>query len=202
MPKVSDEHKAAMRERIQQAALSCMLRQGFSNVSMSDIISEAGLSAGAVYLYYKNKEALLVDVAHMVMGERMSALASLEEGRPIVAPSVAIAALMAELPKYPMFPELIIEVWSEAGRPGALHDIAQSIFEEITLNIFGYLSSYFHDAKVVDSEEKAQVLAEQVVPSFLGLVQGYALQYSILGPEVGAKYVESSKLLLERFERP
>ena len=55
MPRVSDEHLAARRQQILDAARACFLRNGFHATSMQDVIGEAGLSVGAVYRYFKSK---------------------------------------------------------------------------------------------------------------------------------------------------
>ncbi|WP_420896890.1 TetR/AcrR family transcriptional regulator [Brevibacterium aurantiacum] len=52
-----------MRTRIQDAALTCFSRKGFAGASMADIIREADLSAGAVYVYYSSKAELTLDAA-------------------------------------------------------------------------------------------------------------------------------------------
>lgn len=60
MPKVSEEHAAARREQILSAAQRCFSRKGFHATSMNDVFAEAGLSAGAVYSYFKSKDEIIV----------------------------------------------------------------------------------------------------------------------------------------------
>jgi AcrR family transcriptional regulator len=60
VPKVSEEHAAARREQILSAAQRCFARKGFHNASMNDVFAEAGLSAGAVYSYFKSKDEIIV----------------------------------------------------------------------------------------------------------------------------------------------
>lgn len=63
MPKVSEEHAAARREQILSAAQRCFARKGFHPTSMNDVFAEAGLSAGAVYSYFKSKDEIIVAMA-------------------------------------------------------------------------------------------------------------------------------------------
>ena len=63
MPKVSEEHAAARREQILSAAQRCFARKGFHATSMNDVFAEAGLSAGAVYSYFKSKDDIIVAMA-------------------------------------------------------------------------------------------------------------------------------------------
>ncbi|WP_347110992.1 TetR/AcrR family transcriptional regulator [Paenarthrobacter sp. S56] len=131
MPKVSEQHKVAMRERIQHAALACVAEKGFSNVSMGDIIAEAGLSAGAVYVYYRGKEELIVDVGRRVFAERMAALEGLGGQESVPPPEQAIVALMTGLLQMDFFPGVAVQVWGEAVRNDRLGEVARSILVQI-----------------------------------------------------------------------
>jgi AcrR family transcriptional regulator len=59
LPKLSDEKQQERRLHILDAAEVCFARRGFHRTTMNDICREAGVSAGAVYLYFKSKEALI-----------------------------------------------------------------------------------------------------------------------------------------------
>ena len=63
MPKVTEAHRESRREQILIAAWKCFSRKGFHSTSMADVIKEAGLSAGAVYLYFRSKDEIIVAVA-------------------------------------------------------------------------------------------------------------------------------------------
>ena len=79
MPKVSAEHKEQVRQRLMQAARDVVLRDGHEGATTRAILSEAGLSAGALYTYFDSKEALFeataeADVAKGLAQYAMSAL--------------------------------------------------------------------------------------------------------------------------------
>jgi AcrR family transcriptional regulator len=63
MPKVSEQHAAARRRQIVEAANRCFARQGFHRTTMQDIFREAELSPGAVYTYFFGKEDLIRAIA-------------------------------------------------------------------------------------------------------------------------------------------
>ena len=46
------------KERITRAAMDVFLRKGYAKASIREIARSAGLSVGAVYLYFRNKEEL------------------------------------------------------------------------------------------------------------------------------------------------
>lgn len=59
MPKLSDEKQQERRAHVLDAAEACFARKGFHLTTMSDICREARVSAGALYLYFASKEALI-----------------------------------------------------------------------------------------------------------------------------------------------
>ena len=59
MPKVTEEYLDTRRQQIIAAAYRCFSRKGFHQATMRDIYAEAGLSAGAIYHYFKSKEEII-----------------------------------------------------------------------------------------------------------------------------------------------
>ncbi len=55
-PKVTEEHKEQRRLEILKAAEEVFKRKGYEPTSMQDIIEEARMSRGGVYLYFSGKE--------------------------------------------------------------------------------------------------------------------------------------------------
>jgi AcrR family transcriptional regulator len=63
MPRVSEAHLERRRQQILDAARVCFIRKGFYETSMQDVFREAGLSAGAVYRYFKSKDEIVRAIA-------------------------------------------------------------------------------------------------------------------------------------------
>ncbi len=63
MPRVSDEHKARRREEILGGAQRCFARYGYEGATVARLEEECGLSRGAIFNYFPNKEALFVETA-------------------------------------------------------------------------------------------------------------------------------------------
>ncbi|EAE9957997.1 TetR/AcrR family transcriptional regulator, partial [Listeria monocytogenes] len=55
-----------------QAALSLFGKQGFSDVSIKDIASLAGVSKVSIYNYFGNKEALVAECAKIIMQDTIT----------------------------------------------------------------------------------------------------------------------------------
>lgn len=73
MPKVSPDHLDARRNHILESATRCIARKGLGNTTMSDILAEAGLSAGAVYHYFSGKHDILQAVLARYVAETRAA---------------------------------------------------------------------------------------------------------------------------------
>lgn len=56
---LTPNERADKREIIMDAADTCFNRLGVSRTQLSDIGREAGISAGTIYLYFANRDALV-----------------------------------------------------------------------------------------------------------------------------------------------
>jgi len=77
MPKLKPDVQRARREHILDAALRCFARTGFHRTSIHDICNEAGISPGAVYVYFDSKEALIAGLSERDRAEFADRLAML-----------------------------------------------------------------------------------------------------------------------------
>lgn len=58
-PKMPDEYFELRRQQILMAAWKCFSEKGFHETTMRDISKSLGLSTGAVYRYFRGKDAIL-----------------------------------------------------------------------------------------------------------------------------------------------
>ena len=63
MPRLKPHVQRQRREHILEAAERCFARAGFHRTTMQDICKEAGVSPGALYIYFDSKEALIAGIA-------------------------------------------------------------------------------------------------------------------------------------------
>ena len=63
MPKISQDQRDARRQQILDAAVRCFSRDGFHNTTTADIVRESGVSQGTLYLYFANKDDIVVALA-------------------------------------------------------------------------------------------------------------------------------------------
>lgn len=91
MPKVTAEHVEARRTQIICAAYKCFGEKGFHKTTIREICREAGLSAGAVYGYFKSKLDILLALEEM--GQRQTR-GLLEDSDPGGAAPRALEAML------------------------------------------------------------------------------------------------------------
>lgn len=180
MPKVTEEHRSEMRRRIQDAALACFARKGFAGASMADIVKEAGLSAGAVYVYYVSKADLMIDVARRVMEPRLAVLETAKAGEEVTPPSAVFIELLDSLLIDNPFLSVMVQVWGESSYDGEFADFASGVFESLIEEFTAYLTSYLQERRGLDAES-AWARASVMVPGLLAMIQGAVVQTTVFG---------------------
>jgi AcrR family transcriptional regulator len=174
MPRVSDDHLAARRRQIIEAARRAFLRDGFHNTSMQDVIAEAGLSVGAVYRYFKSKNDIITEIAEEVVGGAAAMFESLAERDPPLAPidayERALEYVDTQIGADGAF-RLALPVWAEALRDPALGAFVSRKYAQMR----------GHFAVLAARAQAAGKLAPDADPEavgavLFGLIPGYALQ--------------------------
>lgn len=72
----SDQHRLEKRDRIIDAAVHVFADKGYRAARVSDIARRAGVADGTIYLYFKNKEDLLL----VIFEEKMDVLLGMLQG--------------------------------------------------------------------------------------------------------------------------
>lgn len=90
MPKLSDIQQEERRARILDAAELCFARAGFHRTTMQDICKEAGVSPGALYIWFSSKEALIAGIAARNRDEVLASFAMLAQAEDFVAGMAAV----------------------------------------------------------------------------------------------------------------
>jgi len=84
MPKISEEQRAAARQRLIDATVAVAERDGVDGLTTRAIVAEAGVSAGMFYGHFPSKEALLAAVVDHKTDELTTLVhAELELGAPM-----------------------------------------------------------------------------------------------------------------------
>jgi AcrR family transcriptional regulator len=179
MPKVTEQHREARRGQIVDAALRCFAARGFQRTSMADIIAESGLSAGAIYGHFAGKQQIALAVAERVLGNRMTEFGERLASGELPAPTSMLRMMMEGLRGDVHDTGLLVQLWGEGVTDADMSGIIGPIFVRVRAIIGAYLADWAVQHRGME-REAATVWADEVMPVFLGMGQGYIIQSALL----------------------
>jgi AcrR family transcriptional regulator len=195
MPKVSEAHRAARREQILDAAIRCVGREGFHRTTMAHVIAESGLSAGAVYGYFKGKPDLIKAIVARSLGGFAELLGEVATGPGPVSPASALRALLLEVERLSeesdgAFAKVVIHAWSEAARDADVLDI-------VGANLDRFHAAWVEVLRRADADGnlRGPGSPDSMARVLIGLLPGFVLQGLLLGKVDGASYVDGFESL-------
>ncbi|GHJ56740.1 hypothetical protein Nm8I071_60470 [Nonomuraea sp. TT08I-71] len=200
VPRVSEQHLAARRQQILDAARRCFVRDGFHNTSMQDVIREAGLSVGAVYRYFPSKNDLITAIAQAVIGTADATFADLATADPPL-PLTGVLERALTFVDTQLGPDgvlpLALQVWSEAQRDPVLAEFVGATYTRLRGH-FVAAAARARDA----GELPADADPEAVGTALFGLVPGYFTQRILTGSPDRATYLTGVRALLQPTTHP
>lgn len=136
MPRVTEEYRTARRNEIIVAAGNLFAHNGFHSTSMADVIAATGLSAGAVYRYFRSKDELIGAVAETVLQTADEIFARLLENGAVPSPAEAVTTIIRNVLSGVLIsgidmPRMALQVWAEAARKPDLKDRANEAFTRL-----------------------------------------------------------------------
>ncbi|KOX20839.1 TetR/AcrR family transcriptional regulator [Nocardiopsis sp. NRRL B-16309] len=172
MPRVTDAYLTERREHILTSAAACFAREGFHRTSMRDVITEAGLSPGAVYHYFRGKHDIIAAIsldAVTAVGEAVRA--SVGRGQTLPDLVAGLPAAIEALDRADDRTRLAVQAWGEALREPvlgeALHEGVEVVLTALRERV---------DLARAAGEVSADVDSPAVARVVLGIVQGFILQ--------------------------
>lgn len=117
MPRVSQSYLDARRRQIMDAAITCFARHGFDQATMQDIVAETGLSAGAIYRYFRSKEDIVAAIAAEHHAAEAATLAEWHGGNDVAeALRQLVGVSLGRLadPAEQRWRRVTVQVWGEA----------------------------------------------------------------------------------------
>lgn len=202
MPRVSEQHKAARREQILAAAMRCVAEEGFHKTTMAHVITASGLSAGAVYGYFRGKDEIIAALAHHALGVVGHALdeALAGERTPSLAELLGHLARTAEaqveLTGVDMS-KVVVAAWAEAVRDEGVRTVAAPLVAGIRQRIGGVVAALQAEGRW-DPGADPQAVAQAAI----GLVPGFILQRLIIRDVDAGSYAAAVGELLRGQREP
>jgi AcrR family transcriptional regulator len=175
MPKVTLQYQEARKNQIIQAAIECFLRKGFHRTSMQDIVSESGLSPGAIYLYFKSKEEIIktiADIRHSREKEIISDVIRLHKADKSMDHLVETFFYALFDPSIKKERILGVQLWGEALSNSAVYDIVRQGIDA-PLEVLTKLVIEYQEQKLLPVELSPELIARVILAQF----QGFVLQF-------------------------
>jgi len=181
MPKVTLEHRTARHDQIVEAARRCAMDQGFHKTTMADVIRESGLSAGAVYGYFKSKDEIVSAIADQALSTVDELFEGILATKEPLSPLTALTATLEHIVQIAERPggditRVALQAWAEAMHNDAIAGIAREKYTHLRSKFIEVARRGQADGTVdpdVDPDHVGQVM--------FALVPGFLLQRLILG---------------------
>jgi AcrR family transcriptional regulator len=170
MPKVTLEHRTARHDQIVSAARRCAMEQGFHKTTMADVIRESGLSAGAVYGYFKSKEEIVAAIAEDALGTVDELFENLLASEQPLTPLAALEATIEHVVKVAQSPpgdvtRVAVQAWAEALRNDSIREVAKGKYCQLRNHFVVIARRAQADGTLdpdVDPEHVAQVMFSMI----------------------------------------
>ncbi|WP_437308784.1 TetR/AcrR family transcriptional regulator [Sorangium sp. So ce388] len=178
MARVSQDHLDARRQQILAAARRCFVRNGFHATSMQDVLSEAELSAGGVYRYFRSKDDIIAAIADDTLAEVQNAFDAAFDAEPPPPLEEALGRVFASLERLEAtqdLAKLAVQVWGEAQRSPSLSARARDTFSSVQRMLVGLVAAYQASGLVT-----SDIPAEHMARVLSGLLFGFLVQHALL----------------------
>ena len=174
MPRISAEREEATRQRILKAAFRVFIEKGFHRASIDDVVAACGLSVGAIYNYFPNKEELIRASIDDAGREETSAL---------LADTQAVGSIWDRMERamggwwrgtveIPGGPAFLADAWGEASRRPLIRDLMARRFERSVM-----FSTVILRESVNRGELPAELDVDGLARMFAALLDGMVLEY-------------------------
>jgi AcrR family transcriptional regulator len=188
MPKISDEKRNARRLQILEAAWRCFEREGLHATTMDDIVRTSGLSAGAVYSYFKNKDELILAALTTSLGGLRERLLPVIGARPAPAPTVLIAAILAEIVAFTEregfdLKRIALLGWSESQRNETLRATMGGFYRAFRDQLTE-VAAVWRSERLLAAEADCGLVAKALLALILGFVVEAAVIRDVTPDEI------------------
>jgi AcrR family transcriptional regulator len=177
VPRISAETREARRQHLLSAAVRCVAREGFHQTTMAHVIAESGMSAGAVYGYFKGKHELIRAIADSVLGDLTGRLAALAAREPALAPLDALEVVLDRVEELVTagddggnVPRVAVQAWAEAGRDPQVAAIVRERLEQLRA-AWRTVLVHARRAGALDAEADVEAIARVLVGTMMGFLQ-------------------------------
>ncbi|WP_167884279.1 TetR/AcrR family transcriptional regulator [Leptospira idonii] len=190
MPRISETHREMRQKQILNAAWRCFFRSGVQATTMEDIIGEAGLSASAMYRYFKGKEDIIFSAISASLSELSVRLIPIFESMREKGPSEWITSVTTEIQNFSAKEEfnllpIAIHGWSEAQRSESIRKLIAEFYLKIRLRLEILAEDWQKNGRISNVTSPANI-----AQTLMSLVLGFVAQTAITGDTTSLAHSE------------
>lgn len=160
------------------AAIRCVVREGFHKTTMAEVIAESGLSAGAVYGYFKGKPDLIRAIAEWAIGGAAADLAQAADmpgDVDVVAVFSRLVAHVGRMQREHGIGVVALHAWSEAARDTGVREVVSARLDGIFTGWVRVLERAEAEGSIPAGSDH-----EAIARALVGLMPGFLVQGPLL----------------------
>jgi TetR/AcrR family transcriptional regulator, transcriptional repressor of aconitase len=200
MPRVTQEHLDSRRRQILDAARRRFVKNGFHATSMQDVLTEADLSAGAVYRYFRGKDDIIAAIADEALAELTASVADVLDSDPLPSLEDVVGQILATVGRLDAGQELAtlaLQVWAEALRSPALAERVAETFNGLR-RVLADLAAVYAERGLIPPDVPPMSVAKVL----MAIGPGFAMQRALLGDVDEEMFQDGLRALLApQFQR-
>ncbi len=196
----SDDLSEERQKQILEAAISEFARHGFHETRMEDIARGAGLSKGAVYLYYKSKDAIISAILRTLFAWELRGARAIVESKGSATDRLLMITFMFadELDRMATAMPIFLEFYAVAFRQASVREHIAQMYDEFRVP----LSTLFQQG--IDAGEFRPVRPDDAALTWIALFEGLTLLWAMMphGMSWREQADAASRLLLDGLRQP
>lgn len=166
----SDAPRAeARRTQIREAAEKCFRQHGFHGTSIAQISKAADMSAGHIYHYFENKEAIIADIVAQDLDRLLTLTAELRSASDVRSAMIERAVEGVEDNLEPGAAALQLEIVAEAARNPRVAEIVRAADRQCRAGLEATLRKLREATGHRDSDATIAGMVETLAAMFEGL---------------------------------
>lgn len=181
MPKVSDEHKEFRKRQIILAAMEVFKCKGYEKATLKDIVEQAGMSRGWIYLYFTDKKQIFEALLTYLDAEQEQKFAELISSDDTVFSVIStfFEELRLEITSEETLYPAIYEFWITSWRDTEVKEFFASRYKR-TVNLFTNL----FNKGLQSGEYTSTIPVDEITKMMMSSVDGILVHSLAFGPDL------------------
>lgn len=190
MPKISEARREMRRAQILDAAWRCFYRQGIQATTMEQIITEAGLSASAMYRYFTGKDDIILSAITTSLSELGRLIERVLAESAGLAPPAFVERVTAVIDAFTQredfnLASIAIHGWSEAQRDERVRVLIRDFYVGFRQRLAQQCERWQAQGTLPASASK-----DDMAKTLQSLLLGYVVQAAIMQDVTPASHRE------------